>query len=346
MLNSIPGRIIVKYGLIGCGRISKNHIKAALKSEMQIAGLCDIDTSKVLNVIKDNNLDSNVLVFDNYMEMINAFDFDLIAVATDSGSHFEIASACIKKGINVLIEKPMAMSVSDAEKLIQLGKDFDVKIGVCHQNRFNKSIQKLRQSIDDEKLGNIHYGSANVRWFRDENYYKEAAWRGTVDRDGGVLMNQAIHNIDLLLWMLGGEVVDVKSVTSNFIHPYIETEDFGAALITLSNGSYGIIEATTSTFPKNLEETLYVFGEKGTVKIGGYSVNRIDEWIVAGDIDSQAEIKSEFSEEPENIYGNGHVLLYKDMVESIHQNRNPYISGEEGIKALKVIREIYNQNKK
>lgn len=336
---------MIRYALIGCGRISDNHIKAALENDINIIAICDLVIPKVTLKLNNYKLNSRTKCYDDYKLMIRENDFDLIAIATDSGSHFEIASACIKKGINVLIEKPMAMNVSDAEKLIQLGKDFDVKIGVCHQNRFNKSIQKLRQAIDDQKLGNLHYGSANVRWYRDENYYKEAVWRGTEDRDGGVLMNQAIHNIDLLLWMLGGEVIDVKSVTTNFIHPYIETEDFGAALITLSNGSYGIIEATTSTFPKNLEETLYVFGQKGTVKIGGYSVNRIDEWIVAGDIDSQSEIKSEFSEEPENIYGNGHVLLYKDMVESIHQNRNPYISGEEGIKALRLIREIYNQNK-
>jgi UDP-N-acetyl-2-amino-2-deoxyglucuronate dehydrogenase len=157
-------------------------------------------------------------------------------------------------------------------------------------------------------------------------------------------MNQAIHNIDLLLWFLGGEVVEVKSFTSNFIHPYIESEDFGVAIVKMSNGCFGIIEATTSIYPKNFEETLYLFASKGTIKIGGYSVNRIDEWIVEGS-ENIEHIKSEFSEEPENIYGNGHIPLYEDLIKSIKDNRKPLVAGEEGIRALRLIEEVYNQNR-
>jgi UDP-N-acetyl-2-amino-2-deoxyglucuronate dehydrogenase len=334
----------MKYALIGCGRISRNHIKAAKNNALEIVAICDLETSKLDQIKKEQELNDNLKLFNDYLEMIRSIDLDIVAIATDSGSHAKIAKDCIRMGINVLIEKPMAMNVQDAEEIIKLGNEYGVKIAVCHQNRFNKSIEKLRDSVNNGQLGVIHYGTANVRWFRDKNYYSAASWRGTVEQDGGVLMNQAIHNIDLLLWFLGGDVIEVKSFTSNFIHPYIETEDFGAAIIKMSNGTFGIIEATSTTYPKNYEETLHIFASKATIKIGGYSVNRIDEWIVDG-IENTEQIKKEFSEEPENIYGNGHIPLYQDLINSIKDNRKPFVSGEEGIRALRLIEEVYNQNR-
>ena len=334
----------MKYALIGCGRISRNHIKAAKNNALDIVAICDVEKSKLDQLKNEQELNDKLSLFTDYLEMIRTLDLDIVAIATDSGSHAKIAKDCIRMGINVLIEKPMAMNVKDAEEIIQLGSEYGVRVAVCHQNRFNKSIQKLRESVDTGQLGVIHYGTANVRWFRDKNYYSAASWRGTLEKDGGVLMNQAIHNIDLLLWFLGGDVIEVKSFMSNFIHPYIESEDFGAVIIKMSNGTYGIIEATSSTYPKNFEETLHIFASKATIKIGGYSVNRIDEWIVDGNENTDL-IKKEFSEEPENIYGNGHIPLYQDLINSIKDNRKPFVSGEEGIRALRLIEEVYNQNR-
>ena len=195
--------------------------------------------------------------------------------------------------------------------------------------------------MENGRFGRMFYGTAHIRWCRNENYYTQAKWRGTWEQDGGALMNQCIHNIDLLRWMMGDEVEEVTGITDQLNHPYIQAEDLGIALIKFKNGSYGIVEGTTDIYPKNLEETLYLFGEKGTVKAGGQSVNRIEEWRFADEAEKPEDVIAEFAENPPNVYGFGHTPLYADMIDAIQQDREPYINGEAGKRALELVLAIY-----
>ncbi|MFQ9801549.1 MAG: Gfo/Idh/MocA family protein [Clostridia bacterium] len=248
---------------------------------------------------------------------------------------------CIRHGCNVIIEKPIALSLRDADQILQLAKEKNVKVCACHQNRFNKSIQKIREAVEQGRFGRMFYGTAHIRWNRGPQYYSQAPWRGTWEQDGGALMNQCIHNIDLLRWMMGDAVAEVFAYTDRLNHPYIEAEDLGIALVRFQNGSYGIIEGTTDIYPQNLEETLYLFGERGTVKAGGKSVNRIDEWRFADGEDSADQIKEAFKEDPPNVYGFGHTPLYRDVIDAVLQDRAPYVDGYAGKRALELVLAIY-----
>lgn len=265
----------------------------------------------------------------------------MVAIATESGNHARIAVDCIRHGCNVIIEKPIALSLRDADQILQLAKEKNVKVCACHQNRFNKSIQKIREAVEQGRFGRMFYGTAHIRWNRGPQYYSQAPWRGTWEQDGGALMNQCIHNIDLLRWMMGDAVAEVFAYTDRLNHPYIEAEDLGIALVRFQNGSYGIIEGTTDIYPQNLEETLYLFGERGTVKAGGKSVNRIDEWRFADGEDSADQIKEAFKEDPPNVYGFGHTPLYRDVIDAVLQDRAPYVDGYAGKRALELVLAIY-----
>ena len=244
-------------------------------------------------------------------------------------------------GCNLIIEKPIALSIEDANRIIEKANRLHLKVCACHQNRFNKSIQKIREAVEKKRFGKMFYGTAHIRWCRDHEYYDRASWRGTWEQDGGALMNQCIHNIDLLRWMMGDEIEEVVGMTDRLHHDYIEAEDIGIALIKFKNGSYGIIEGTTDIYPKNLEETLYLFGEKGTVKAGGQSVNVIEEWRFADMLDDPDEVKQRFHENPPNVYGYGHTPLYADVVDAIRNNRQPYVDAEAGKRALELVLAIY-----
>lgn len=331
----------ISYALIGCGRISPNHILAALNNNFNIVGLCDLSLEKARKHILDYNLSQQTRIYSDYKIMINELKPKLIAIATESGNHAEIAKYCINKGINLIIEKPITLSLKDADEIIELANRKNVVVSACHQNRFNKSIQKIREAVIDKRFGRMFYGTAHIRWNRGVDYYIQAPWRGTWEQDGGALMNQCIHNIDLLRWMLGNEVEEVSAYTDNLNHEYIDTEDFGIAIIKFKNGSYGIVEGTTNIYPKNLEETLYLFGEKGTVKAGGKSVNLIEEWLFEDKIDNPDEVKVKYRENPPSVYGFGHTPLYKDVLESIINSRAPYVSAEDGRRALELVLAIY-----
>lgn len=233
------------------------------------------------------------------------------------------------------------MSLHDADAIIARAKEKGVKVCACHQNRFNKSIQKIREAVDKERFGQLFYGTAHIRWNRGYEYYSRAKWRGTWEQDGGALMNQCIHNIDLLRWMMGDEIVEVVGMTDRLNHDYIAAEDLGIALIKFANGSYGIIEGTTDIYPQNLEETLYLFGSKGTVKAGGHSVNVIEEWRFADFLDDPEEVKAKFHENPPNVYGFGHTPLYADVIEAIEKDRPPLVDALAGRRALELVLAIY-----
>lgn len=330
----------MKYALIGCGRISPNHIAAAKANGLEFVALCDIDPKNMHDKIVKFDLDG-VRTYTDHREMLEKERPELVAVTTESGRHAAVALDCIDAGCNVIIEKPIALSLADADEIIRRGKEKGVKVCANHQNRFNKSVQKIREAIEKERFGKMLHGAAHIRWHRDWEYYSRAKWRGTWEQDGGALMNQCIHNIDLLRWMMGGEIDCVMGMTDNLCHDYIEAEDIGIAMIRFKNGAYGIVEGTTNVYPVNLEETLYLFGEKGTVKAGGISDNIIEEWRFADMLDDPAEVKATYGENPPNVYGYGHTPLYADMIDAIENDREPYVTAEDGRQALELVLAIY-----
>jgi predicted dehydrogenase len=331
----------MKYALIGCGRISPNHVSAAINNNLEIVGLCDLVIEKAKQHIIDFKLSDISHIYEDYKVMIEKEKPQLIAIATESGNHAEIAKYCVKRGINLIIEKPIALSLSDADEIIKLSKEHDVIVSACHQNRFNKSIQKIREAVEENRFGKMFHGTAHIRWNRGQDYYTQAPWRGSWEQDGGALMNQCIHNIDLLRWMMGNEIDEVFAYTDNLNHSYIETEDLGIALVKFKNGSYGIIEGTTNIYPKNLEETFYLFGEKGTAKAGGKSVNIIEEWFFADNLDNPEKVKLKYHENPPTVYGFGHPALYKNVIDSIKNHTEPYVTAEDGRRALELVLAIY-----
>jgi len=321
----------MNYALIGCGRISPNHLAAAQANNLSIVGLCDIDS----DVIKDKAIKfklQNSKQYSDYKQMLKELKPDLVSICTESGKHASIALDCIDAGANLIIEKPIALSIKDADAIIEKARKQDVKVCACHQNRFNKSVVKIREAMEQNRFGKLMHGTAHIRWNRGRDYYDRASWRGTWEQDGGALMNQCIHNIDLLRWMMGDEVSEVFAYTDNLTHSYIEAEDLGLALVKFANGSYGIIEGTT---------TLYLFGEKGTVKAGGQSVNIIEEWRFADLLDDPEEVKTTYHENPPNVYGYGHTPLFADVIEAIREDRQPMVTAEAGKRALELVLAIY-----
>jgi predicted dehydrogenase len=340
----------LKLAIIGCGRISYKHVEAIISnsSDVELTAVCDI---KKVNAEK--RADEYVAglegatrpkVFSDYKDMFNQCALDIVAIATESGYHADIAIECMNAKKHVIVEKPIALSTEDADRMIEFAKANNVKLCVCHQNRFNTPIQMLKQAVEENRFGRLINGTARILWTRDMNYYKQAPWRGTWSLDGGTLMNQCIHNIDLLQWIIGGEIDTVYSQTGNFIRD-IEAEDFGAMMIRFKNGAIGLIEGSACVFPKNLEETLSIFGENGTVCIGGLAVNRIETWQFIENYSNEAAISSQYTEDPDSVYGKGHTPLYQDMIYAIKNDRKPLIDGEEGKKAMKIILAAYKSQK-
>lgn len=330
----------MKYALIGCGRISPNHIEAAKNNKLDFVAMCDIVPEIMQEKADKFGLDS-VKQYTDYKELLKNERPELVAIATESGKHAQIALDCIEAGCNVIIEKPIALSIADADAIIEAAKRKNVLVCANHQNRFNKSVQYIRKAVEDGRFSKLLHGTAHIRWNRGQDYYVQAPWRGTWEQDGGALMNQCIHNIDLLRWMMGNEIDEVFAYTDNLVHDYIDAEDLGMALIKFKNGSYGIVEGTTNVYPKNLEETLYLFGETGTVKAGGKSVNIIEEWSFADKLDDAEYVKATYHENPPNVYGFGHTPLYADVIDAIKTGRQPYVSGEDGKRALELVLAIY-----
>jgi len=336
----------MKYALIGCGRIATNHIKAVINNKLELVAVCDIAETHMEELLKKHELHKDSLIkrYSDYKKMIEENEIDLISIATESGIHAELALYCIDHGINVIIEKPMAMNMRDADEIIKRSAEKGVKVSACHQNRFNIAVQEMRKALDNGRLGKLSHGSIHVRWNRNKNYYTQAPWRGTWEKDGGALMNQCIHGIDLLRWTFGNDVEEVYGQTRQRFHHYLEAEDVGMAVIKFKNGAIATIEGTTNVYPQNLEETLYIFGETGTVKIGGKSTNNIEVWNFADEGDEDQKNKG-FEEVTSNVYGNGHTSLFADMIDAIKNNRKPYVDAIAGKNALELVLAIYKSQK-
>lgn len=342
----MKGMYKMKYALIGCGRIATNHIKAVINTGLDLIAVCDVKPVQMENLLEKHKLleEKKVKRYTDYKKLIEENDLELVGIATESGIHAEIALYCIAHGIHVIIEKPMAMSIEDANRIIKLSEEKGVKVSVCHQNRFNIAVQEMRKALEAGRFGKISHGSIHVRWNRNQDYYSQASWRGTWAQDGGALMNQCIHGIDLLRWMMGNDIVEVYGATRQRFHNYLEAEDVGMAIIKFQNGAIATIEGTTNVYPQNLEETLYLFGEKGTVKIGGTSTNNIDVWIFADETEED-RINKGLEEQTSNVYGNGHTSLYADMIDAIQNSRAPYVDAYAGKDALELVLAIYKSQK-
>lgn len=333
----------MKYALIGCGRIATNHVKAVLNNNLEFVAACDLLLDAIENLLAKHGLekDDSIARYTDYKLMLKEHpEIELVAIATDSGVHAEITLYCIDQGVNVIVEKPMTMSMADAEEVIIRSEEKGVKVSVCHQNRFNVAIQEMRRALEAGRFGRISHGSINVRWNRGKQYYDQATWRGKWASDGGCLFNQCIHGIDLLRWMMGDEVEEIYGVTKQQFHDYLECEDIGMAVVKFNNGAVGTIEGTVNVYPKNLEETLYLFGETGTVKIGGTSTNNIDVWNFADESVEDDKNKG-LQEATSNVYGNGHISLYADVIDAIKNDRKPYIDAVAGRNAVEMILAIY-----
>jgi len=341
-----------KVALIGCGRISFKHIEAFVNNadKLILTAVCDPVLSRAQekkNEYKKCLPDAELSVFTDYREMLVKQKPDIITIATESGKHCQIAVDCLTAGCHVICEKPMALSTKDADLMISTAKKNNLKLAVCFQNRFNAPVQRLRAALEAGRFGKILHGAVQIRWNRNEAYYAEAPWRGTWEQDGGTLMNQCTHGIDLLQWMMGEDAVRVQAQTRRFLRP-IEAEDFGAAIIEFKSGAVGIIEGSADIFPKNINETLSVFGERGSVVIGGLAVNKMETWRFADAEktgDTEDKVLNPNEKDPPTVYGFGHSALFKDFLEAIEQNREPLVSGESGKKALEIILAIYKSQK-
>ena len=336
----------MKYALIGCGRIATNHIKAVLNNHLELAAVCDILPEHMESLLAKHGLenDPSIRRYTDYRQLLQEVQPQLVAIATESGLHAQIALDCIDAGVNVIVEKPMAMSIQDAEEIIRRSQEKGVKVSACHQNRFNVAVQEMRRALEGGRFGKLSHGSIHVRWNRNKEYYDQAPWRGTWAQDGGALMNQCIHGIDLLRWRRGDEVEEVYGVTRQQFHHYLEAEDIGMAVVKFKNGAVGTIEGTTNVYPKNLEETLYLFGENGTVKLGGKSTNNIDVWDFADEGEADQKNKG-LEEATSNVYGNGHTSLYADVIDAIENDRAPYVDAVAGRNALEMVLAIYQSQK-
>ncbi len=338
----------LRFLLIGCGRISKNHIAAAAANPeiMELCAVCDpVEERAQQKAAQLEELTGKrPLVYTDYQKALGELDIDCCSIATESGYHAEIALDCIRRGKHVLVEKPMALSTKDAEQMLKEAEEHNVTLGVCHQNRFNAPVQQLHKAVEDGRFGKLVNGTARILWNRTMPYYEQAPWRGTWAQDGGTLMNQCIHNIDLLQWNLGGEPETIMAMTGNYLRD-IQAEDFGAILIRFKNGTIGIVEGTACVYPKNLEETLSIFGETGAAVVGGLAVNRIQTWNFEKPAPQDEEVAKLAGTDPKDVYGSGHNLLYADYIHAIQTGKKPLVSGEEGMKGMKIILAAYKSQK-
>ncbi len=329
---------MLNFALVGCGRISKRH--AELLGLGQIKGarlvaVCDVVDAKATATGERFGVPS----YTDMHEMMAAHDIDVVTVLTESGNHAAHVIALARYGKAIVVEKPMALTLDDADAMIAACDKSGSRLFVVKQNRFNVPVVKLREALDAGRFGKLFMGTIRVRWCRDQSYYDQDAWRGTWELDGGVLTNQASHHIDLLEWMMGEvESVFAKSTTAMVD---IETEDTAVVLLKFKSGALGLIEATTATRPKDLEGSISMLGSQGTVEIGGFAVNKLQTWNFTDGLDDVAETMAQFSVNPPNVYGFGHQMYYEHVVDVLRNGVPQTVDGREGRKSIQLIHAIY-----
>lgn len=329
---------MLRFAIVGCGRIAKRHSELlGLKQieRAELAAVCDIavDRAQAFGERFD------VPFFSDMHEMMTACEIDVVVVLTPSGNHADHVVELARYGKPIIVEKPMALTLEDADRMNAACKAAGAPLFVVKQNRFNVPVAKLREALEAGRLGKPIIGTVRVRWCRRQDYYDQDDWRGTWALDGGVLTNQASHHVDLLAWMMGDAVSVFAHATTALAD--IETEDTIVAVVKFRNGALGTIEATTATRPADLEGSLSVLGEGGTVEIGGFAVNKMKVWKFEESVPEDAEILDQFSVNPPNVYGFGHQAYYEHVVACLLDGATPLVDGIEARRSLEMVHALY-----
>lgn len=329
---------MLNFALVGCGRIAKRHSELLGHGQIngaRLAAVCDIAAEKAEKIGKQ----FGVPYFTDMHEMMRQVGIDVVVVLTESGNHPKHVIELTQYGKHIVVEKPMALTLDDADAMIKACDEANVKLFVVKQNRFNVPVVKLREAMKEGRFGKLVMGTVRVRWCRPQSYYDQDAWRGTWALDGGVLTNQASHHVDLLEWMLG-EVDSVFAMTTTAL-VNIEAEDTAVVTLRFKNGALGIIEATTAVRPSDLEGSLSVLGEGGSVEIGGFAVNKMKAWNFVNAKADDESVMERYSVNPPNVYGFGHQAYYEHVVDCILNNKRHLVDGLEGRRSLELINAIY-----
>jgi UDP-N-acetyl-2-amino-2-deoxyglucuronate dehydrogenase len=329
---------MLKFAVVGCGRIGKRHAELLSSGEVpgaELVAVCDVIPERVEAFSQTYHCRG----FNSLSEMFHCTKPDVVVVCTPSGDHARTAIKAAQLGSHIVVEKPMALTLDDADKMIFACAEAKVKLFVVKQNRFNLPILKVREIIENGSLGKLTLGTVRVRWCRTDEYYKQDAWRGTWQNDGGVLANQASHHIDALEWMLGD--VDSVYAISKTALASIEVEDTALALLKFTSGALGVIEATTAARPRDIEGSLSILGENGTIEVAGTALNKIRTWEFA---DERLNLENDlgmFSENPPDVYGFGHRRYLEHVVDCVNNDTQQLVDGFEGRKSLALINAIY-----
>ncbi|KEQ13094.1 Gfo/Idh/MocA family protein [Endozoicomonas numazuensis] len=325
----------IRVALVGCGRISIKHGEAFQRhsSDLELVAVCDTDSS----ALEKAKAEYQVPGYQKLEELLAREDLDAVSLCTPSGLHPEQTVKAAEAGVHVISEKPMATRWSHGQKMVKACDEAGVRLFVVKQNRRNTTLQLLKRAMDENRFGKIHMVHLNVFWTRPQEYYDRAKWCGTWEFDGGAFMNQASHYVDLMEWLIG-PVSDVQCMTST--HRSIEVEDTGVMNIRWRNGALGSMAVTMCTYPRNLEGSITILGEKGTVRIGGVAVNEIQEWQFSDSRDYDQEVDSA-NYETTSVYGFGHPLYYKNVIDTFRGKAEPETDGREGLKSLELLIAAY-----
>ena len=329
---------MLRFALVGCGRIAVRHAELLAGGRVagaELAAVCDLVAAKAARL----GARFSCPHFTDMHEMMRRISPDAVVVLTESGNHARDVITLAHYQRSIIVEKPMALTLDDADAMIQACDRAGVRLFVVKQNRFNVPVLKLREALEQGRFGRLVLGTVRVRWCRTQEYYDQDAWRGTWALDGGVLSNQASHHVDLLEWMMG-EVVSVFAKGTTALVD-IEAEDTAVVVLSFRSGALGLIEATTATRPRDLEGSLSVLGEGGAVEIGGFAVNEMKVWNFTQPTAEDASVMQKYSVNPPNVYGFGHQAYYEHVVDCIVHDKQQLVDGLEGRKSLELISAIY-----
>jgi UDP-N-acetyl-2-amino-2-deoxyglucuronate dehydrogenase len=326
---------VLRFGLIGCGRVAPRHAESiASLPGAQLVAVADIRDNRAARFAAQYA----AAPCTDYRRLLDRQDIDVVSICTPSGLHAQMTVDALRAGKHVIVEKPIALSLEDAARMIETSRVAGRKLCVVLQNRYNAPMQDLRHVIDSGSLGRLLLGNATVRWYRPQEYYEDE-WHGTWAMDGGALMNQSIHHIDALQWLMGRPET-VYALTGTLAHK-MEAEDVGVAAIRFAGGSLGTVEGSTLTYPENLEGSVAIFGERGSAKVGGTALNRKVIWKVAGELEHEREVLMRDQVDPPSVYGTSHRAVVGDMLAAIHADRQPSTNGPEARKSLALVLAMY-----
>ena len=327
----------IRFALVGCGRIAKNHVSALdqLSHDCELVDICDVNAAALGSLsqkVKANH-------HENISDMLHKTTADCVILTTPSGLHPEQTILAAQSMKHVITEKPMALHLNDGLQMVEACQNAEVTLFVVKQNRHNPTLEKLKRAIINDRFGRICSVAVNVFWTRPQEYYDSATWRGTWKFDGGALMNQASHYVDLLDWLIG-PVESVMAYTGTLLRD-IEVEDSAAVALNWKNGALGTINVSMLTHPKNLEGSITIIGETGTVKVGGIALNEILHWEFANHEVEDAEVQN-VNYEARNVYGNGHFRYYNKVIDFLRGKKVVVTDGGEGLKSLELLIAMYS----